>query len=164
MLNKDTKGITLIALVITIVIIIIITGVSLNIGGQLFSNVNLKTLDTNMLLIQAKVKVISEKNNFDENTPLKGSKVADITNDEDINKLKNEGVIDESDANYQSYYLWNQDILNEEGLDSIKLKDNEKYIVNYKTEEIIYFPGYKHTDDKTYYKLSDLTIIQEEME
>lgn len=164
MLSKDTKGITLIALVITIVVLAIIVGVSLNIGGQLFNNVNLKTLDTNMLLIQAKVKVISEKNNFDENTPLKGSKVADITNDSDINKLKNEGVIVESDASYQSYYLWNQDILNEEGLDSIKLKDNEKYIVNYETEEIIYIPGYKHTDDKTYYKLSDLTRIQEEME
>ena len=163
MLNKDTKGITLIALVITIIVLLIITGVSLNVGSQLFTNVNLKTLDTNMLLIQARVKVISEKNQFDENTPLKGSKVADITSDADIDKLKNEGIINESDSNYQSYYLWNQDILNEEGLDSIKLKDNEKYIVNYESEEIIYYPGYKHTDDKTYYKLSDLAVIQEEM-
>lgn len=163
MLNKDTKGITLIALVITIIVLLIITGVSLNVGSQLFTNVNLKTLDTNMLLIQARVKVISEKNQFDENTPLKGSKVADITSDADIDKLKNEGIINESDSNYQSYYLWNQDILNEEGLDSIKLKNNEKYIVNYATEEIIYFPGYEHTDGKTYYRLSDLTIIQEEM-
>lgn len=164
MLNKDTKGITLLALIITIVILAIITGVSLNIGGKLFNNVNLQTLDTNMLLIQAKVKVISEKNNFDENTVLKGSKVADISNDADINKLKNEGVISETEENYQSYYLWNQDILNEEGLDSIKLNKDEKYIVNYETEEILYIPGYKHTDDKTYYKLSDLIRIQEEME
>ena len=163
MLNKDTKGITLIALVITIIVLALITGVSLNIGSQLFSNVNLKTLDTNMLLIQAKVKVISEKNQFDENTPLKGTKVADITGDVDIDKLKNEGIINESDSSYQSYYLWNQNILNEEGLDSIKLKSNEKYIVNYETEEIIYFPGYEHTDGKTYYRLSDLTAIQEEM-
>ena len=164
MLNKDTKGITLLALIITIVILAIITGVSLNIGGKLFNNVNLQTLDTNMLLIQAKVKVISEKNNFDENTVLKGSKVADISNDADINKLKNEGVISETEENYQSYYLWNQDILNEEGLDSIKLDKGEKYIVNYETEEILYIPGYKHSDDKTYYKLSDLIKIQEEME
>ena len=163
MLNKDTKGITLIALVITIIVLALITGVSLNIGSQLFSNVNLKTLDTNMLLIQAKVKVISEKNQFDENTPLKGTKVADITGDVDIDKLKNEGIINESDSSYQSYYLWNQNILDEEGLDSIKLKSNEKYIVNYETEEIIYFPGYEHTDGKTYYRLSDLTAIQEEM-
>ncbi len=62
MLNKDTKGITLIALVITIIILVIITGVSLNVGSELFSNANLKNLDTNMLLIQARVKVISEKN------------------------------------------------------------------------------------------------------
>lgn len=163
MLNKDTKGITLIALVITIIVLALITGVSLNIGSQLFSNVNLKTLDTNMLLIQAKVKVISEKNQFDENTPLKGTKVADITGDVDIDKLKNEGIINESDSSYQSYYLWNQNILDEEGLDSIKLKSNEKYIVNYETEEIVYFPGYEHTDGKTYYRLSDLTAIQEEM-
>ena len=163
MLNKDTKGITLIALVITIIVLALITGVSLNIGSQLFSNVNLKTLDTNMLLIQAKVKVISEKNQFDENTPLKGTKVADITGDVDIDKLKDEGIINESDSSYQSYYLWNQNILNEEGLDSIKLKSNEKYIVNYETEEIVYFPGYEHTDGKTYYRLSDLTAIQEEM-
>lgn len=163
MLNKDTKGITLIALVITIIVLALITGVSLNIGSQLFSNVNLKTLDTNMLLIQAKVKVISEKNQFDENTPLKGTKVADITGDVDIDKLKDEGIINESDSSYQSYYLWNQNILDEEGLDSIKLKSNEKYIVNYETEEIIYFPGYEHTDGKTYYRLSDLTAIQEEM-
>ena len=62
MLNKDTKGITLIALVITIIILVIITGVSLNVGSELFSNANLKNLDKNMLLIQARVKVISEKN------------------------------------------------------------------------------------------------------
>ena len=62
MLNKDTKGITLIAFVITIIILVIITGVSLNVGSELFSNANLKNLDTNMLLIQARVKVISEKN------------------------------------------------------------------------------------------------------
>lgn len=58
------KGITLIALVITIIILVIITGVSLKVGSDLFSNANLKTLDTNMLLIQARVKVISEKNRF----------------------------------------------------------------------------------------------------
>ncbi len=64
MLNKNAKGITLIALVITIIILVIITGVSLKVGSDLFSNANLKTLDTNMLLIQARVKVISEKNRF----------------------------------------------------------------------------------------------------
>ena len=163
MLKKNAKGITLVALLITIVVLAILTTITLNFGGHLFNTVKLKTLDTNILLIQAKVKVLSEKSQFDDSTSLIGIKVSELgSSNEKVNALKSKGVIQEGEESYKDYYLWTQEDLNTEGLDAIQLKSTEAFIVNYETEEIIYYPGYIHTDKNTYYKLSDITKLQEE--
>ena len=77
---RNNKGITIVSLVIVIIVLIIIEGVSISVGGNVIKSAKLQSINTNMLLIQAKAKVIFEESNFnkDENL-LKGQKVNDIT-------------------------------------------------------------------------------------
>ena len=58
-MNKN--GIALITLCITIAILVIVAGALVYTGSNIVSAAKLQTLNTNMLLIQAKVKTISEK-------------------------------------------------------------------------------------------------------
>lgn len=161
MKKRGQRGITIVALIITIVLIGMIVAVAVTQGTDIIKKADLQTLNTNMLLVQAKEKVISEKNSFDEqNNPFKGKKLSEISGSTAIDELKSQGIIQESDENYQFYYAWNQATLDELGLDSIELKSGTFFIVNYKTEDVIYSAGYKHTDKNTYYKLSDLINLK----
>ncbi len=61
---KENKGITLVALVITIIILLIIAGIGINYGTDTIRRANLEELRTNMLLIEAKAKGLVEEANF----------------------------------------------------------------------------------------------------
>ena len=50
------KGITLVALTITIIILLIIAGISISVGKSMIKKANLEELKTNMLLIKTKGK------------------------------------------------------------------------------------------------------------
>lgn len=149
MIRKNQKGITLTMLIITIVVLLIITSITVYIGTNLIQKTNLQNLNTNMLLIQAKVKTIGEDSKFNKNdATLKGQKVSEIQENQQVLKLVADKIIDTPD----SYYLLSQEDLNVMGLEKIQVE--EGYIVNYETNEIVYVKGFK-VKDKTYYKLSE---------
>lgn len=146
---KNNKGITIVSLVIVIIVLIIIAGVSIGVGGNVIKSAKLQSINTNMLLIQAKAKVIFEESNFNKDESLlKGQKVSDIIGNEQIQELVSQSVIDDT----QNYYLLSQEDLDEIGLYNIEVGDG--YVVNYQTEEIIYVKGFK-VENTTYYKLSE---------
>ena len=58
------KGVTLISLIITIIVLIIITGISITAGKTTIQKARLEELKTNMYLIQAKAKEYVEEANF----------------------------------------------------------------------------------------------------
>ena len=155
MIKKNEKGITIVALVIIIIILIILAGVSITLGGDVIKSAKLQSINTNMLLIQAKAKVIFEESNFNKDeTLLKGTKVSQITENQEVLKLISESIIED----VENSYVLSQEDLDEIGLYNIDIEDG--YIVNYQTEEIIYVKGFK-LKDTTYYKLSqtkDLNI------
>lgn len=154
-MRNNQRGITIITLVVTITIIGIIAGIGITQGNQIINKANLQTLNTNMLLVQAKSKIISERNSFDEDeNPFKGQKLSDVENNEKVNNLKAKGVISEDEEYYDSYYIWKQEEMYELELNTITLKD-AFYIVNYHTEEVIFSDGFKYVDGNTYYKLSE---------
>ena len=72
---KEQKGITMLTLVITIIVIIIIAGVTFSLSRGLIKESELKTDITNMLLIQARADVIYDKNQFDDTVSLVGTTV-----------------------------------------------------------------------------------------
>ena len=61
---KKQKGITLIALTITIIVMIIIASITIYAGIDLIQQAKLQDLVTNMLLIQAKAKEYVEEVSF----------------------------------------------------------------------------------------------------
>lgn len=146
----NQKGITIIALVITIIVLIIITSVTVYSGSSVIKQAKLQTINTNMMLIQAKTKTLAEQAKFNNDTSnYKGVIVSNISGNDYIDKLVNDGVIEDTD---NSYLLSTED-LQDLGLEKIDIE--EGYIVNYDTEEVIYVKGFEN-DGTTYYKLSDL--------
>ena len=61
---KQNKGVTLIALTVTIVILLIIAGIAIYNGKETIQRANLEALRTNMLLIEAKANGLVEEANF----------------------------------------------------------------------------------------------------
>ena len=145
------KGITLISLVITIVVLLILAFSSVTISTNILSYTNLQTIRTNMLQIQAKAKMAEEKANFqkDENL-LVGIKIDEITDNPKIQDLFNKEII-KQDEEY--YMLSKQDL---ERWDLIDVQIDDGYLVNYKTDEVIYVKGVKGKQDNLYYKLTDI--------
>ena len=140
---KKQKGITLIALTITIVVMMIIAGITVNFGLDLIKEVKLQDLRTNMLLMQAKGKECVEEVSFqkanvtDENEiqtikdeNLKGTKVEE--NSEVQNLLQNTGKIQEG---YEYYYLTQQD-LSDMGIQELSVEDYGYFILGYNINEI----------------------------
>lgn len=152
-MKKEQKGITIVSLVITIVILIIITSVTVYTSVSIIKQANLQTINTNMMLIQAKTKTIAEQAKFNKDTSnYKGTLISDISDNQKILKLIDNGVIDDA----SKYYLLSNEDLQELGLQKIDIEDG--YAVNYDTEEIIYVKGFEN-DGNTYYKLSELKNV-----
>lgn len=150
---KNQNGITIVMLVVTIIVLIIITSMTVYIGSDIIKRVNLQSLNTNMLLLQAKTKTLAEEAKFNnDNARLKGIKVSEISNNEKIKKLIDEFIIEDQNK----YYLLSQEDLNSMGLEKMKIEDG--YLVNYETDEIIYVKGFE-ANKTTYYKLSETKEI-----
>ena len=142
----------LVGIIVVVVIIIF--------GAKFFKkeyNVQ-KTNDikTDMLLIQGKTKIISEKVRInEEGAAYIGSKIepeATIENEE-VNELKNKEVLDFSIAE-NNYYILDKQNLDELGLTEVELTEGF-YIVEYTQNDIIYSKGVNE-NGKIIYKLSDL--------
>ena len=158
---KNEKGISMITLVITIVLLIILTAVGVEEVGDILDEVNKETICTDMLLIQAKAKVLNEKANFNKDeTILMGQKLSEVTGNTEVEALKTNGIISETEENYSKYYIWDKQTVEELTLGLENYEDTQIYIVNYATEEVIYPQGYEHTDGNTYYKLSELLTLE----
>ena len=144
--KNNKKGITLVSLVITIIVILILAGTLFYSGNSIIKSANLQTISTNLLLIQAKAKTLSEKASFENDvSQLLGS----TPNNEILEKLNL--------VNNDKIKILSQNDLNSMGLQ--KIIGNNKYIVNYEDDEIYYVDGYKDSKGNIYYKLSEITNI-----
>ena len=116
---------------------------------------NKKNYETDMLLIQGKIKVISQESTIQKNEELlKGKKLSENLENEEIKKLLQNKIISEEESDFTKYYILEKTDLEELGLSSIELTEGY-YIVNYETYEVIYTSGVK-IDNNYYYKLSEL--------
>lgn len=150
---KDETGITLITLVVSVLVIAILVVITWDYGGALIKRADLQTINTNMLMIQAKTKAIGENARFNnDDSKYVGAKIQDIADNEIIKDLIDKGVINTTE---------NWRLLQQAQLDSIglgKLNQERGYIVNYDTDEIVYVKGFEH-EGVTYYKLSEMKTL-----
>lgn len=157
---KKVNGMSLIVLIICIVIIIAIAVLAINFILKETKERKIENLTTDMLLIQGKIKVISQENemNKDEN-PLIGKKVSDNKTEENVKILLENKVILEEEL--EQYYIISSEELNKF---NIKSEISQQfYIVNYKTYEVIYTQGIE-INGKTHYKLSELLEYRNNIE
>lgn len=153
-MDKNIKGITLVSLVITIIILMLITSVTVYTGTNVIKQVTLQNVNTDMMLIKAKVKTMEEQAKFNkDNSNYKGTPLIDVHDNKKIDKLVDEEIVED----ITKYYLLSKEDLNSMGLEKIDIADG--YLVNYESEEIIYVRGLKK-DDNMYYKLSNIKDLK----
>ena len=135
---KMEKGITLVALIITIILMMILVGVTLRFSTDAINRSNLEDIKTDMLSIKTRAKIIAEQYNFKDIDALVGSTITD----EEARKI---GLEEEYIDNSDKILKWSNEDLSSQNLTSI---DGDKYIVYYDLEnpnncEIYYLQGYE---------------------
>ena len=146
---KKDNGITLIALIVTIIIMIILATIVVDFSTKAIDKAKLEDIKTNMLLIQGKSQTIYEKYSFKEIEELTG-----ILYSEQNNYVISDGLLDHLKVE-DDIYIWGEEALNENGLGTIKTDEQTFYIVDYTTSEIYFSKGYEY-NDSIYYSLTEL--------
>ena len=182
---QHQTGITLIALVITIVVLLIIAGISIGAGNNAIKNSKLENLKTNMLLIEVKAKEQLENakfrlgTSFDKATEEEKtnrvntakSELSEFTEDEivDGNIFNNNTKIttkkiEEDNKNNIYYYKLSTKNLIDIGLKNVKSDEkNGYYIVKYNLKDsTIEIYNTKGFDDEgnVVYSLTDIKQVR----
>ncbi len=178
---KNQKGITIVALVVTVVVILIIAGITVKYGTDAIKTAKVESLMTNMITIKAKGKGYAEEINakiwdlpegeeknknrndlfLEKNMTVENdnSEISDIINIEVLKKDNEENV------EYVVYYV-SKEALNQMGLEELaNNSDDGEYAIVYNLKDftkfdVLYIDGIDYQEN-TYYNLSSL---QEEVE
>lgn len=174
---REDRGITITTLVITIIVLLIIAGISAGTGNKVIKSSELENVKTNMLLIKAKGKEYVENANFKLGTNFKESTdidnriktaKAELKKGEDEEMTNNEileqniGITQDNIKNneYTYYYKLSNDDLTDMGLSNVKSdKKNGWYIIKYDLENVeveVYNTLGFERDGKKYYSLNEL--------
>lgn len=161
---KKENGVTLIALIVTIIILTVIASIAIYSGSGTIKKAKLEEIKTNMLLIEAKAREYVEDANFKMGINPDDAKKNQVRNDIYVNEAKLTKTssvpsnVNVKDIN--NCYDVTNDTLNSWGLDKIEVEENEKYIIEFDEQnasvEIYNTLGY---DGK--YSLTDIEKIEE---
>lgn len=159
---KENKGITIIALIITVIVMLILVSVTTKIGTGQIEKTKLEDLKATMLLIKGRAQIAIDKENFGEDYNKDGMvKLTDevalpeeIANNYDLTKLKT--TLDKL-ADKTNLYIWEQTAMDNNNID-VTITNTEFYVIDYNTREVYYSQGYK-SGETTYYSLTDIQNI-----
>lgn len=165
---KNNKGITLVALVITIVVVLILASISINYGTNAIKKSQLENLKTNMLLIKAKAKEYVEQANFKAGVNNEYKDEEGNLKEEVASELK--GTPESGTFSYitlqEGQYLYNVNAeLANMGLKNVNVDNgkNEKFLVTYDvknaTVEVYNTVGY-NDNGQTKYSLTQIEEIE----
>ncbi len=156
---KIENGITIIALIITIILMLILVGVGVHFSGDALDKAKLEDIKTDMISIKTKAKIVAEQYNFKDIDNLIGTKLDQNDEEEGIqnetyiipNGLKTilEGSGEETEKiDISKLYIWTKEDLNNQGLNTIDINNEQFYIVYYNLKdtnksEIYYSQGFQ---------------------
>ena len=150
MILNNNKGITLIVLTITIIVLLIIAGITIYTGSNLIQEAKIEDVKTNMLLVQAEMKNFVEQAKFEKKT-IENILADGITLDEVTLRL-GEGETIEGETYYKITSSMND-------LHLGKLNP-DNYLVDIKIDDadaIVYFkPGIADGEGNVYHLLSQM--------
>lgn len=163
-MKKNENGITLVVLTITIIVLIILAGITVYNGKDSIQKANLEGLKTNMLLIETKAREYVENASFDlgidpqtateemklnaQNELTGEDKGTVVTYDDDISgELMNIGISEE-DIREGNVFKLTTENLEKMGINDVKSNEDEGwYIIVYNiqdtTAEIYHTIGYQ---------------------
>lgn len=180
---KKNRGITMVALVITIVVLLIIAGISIGAGNNAIKNSKLENLKTNMLLIEVKAKEQIENakfrlgTSFDKATKEEktnrvntaksefiGEEIVDGNIFKNNTKITTEKIQEDNTKNNTYYYKLSTQDLIDMGLKNVKSDEkNGYYIVKYNlqdsTIEIYNTEGFDD-EGNVVYSLTDIKQVR----
>lgn len=141
MKKKGFLNLKLIVIILTIIVLTVTAGFYIK---NNFYDQRLKNLSTTMLQIQAKVKVINEKNKLNDTSDYIGKEISE----EDLKKIniENNGMIK----------VFDKEELNNLQIDT--KNEKQTFAIDYKTEEVYYLEGYENDDD-ILYSLTDINKL-----
>ncbi len=130
---KNNRGITMIALVVTIILLIILAGISISVGIDISQEAQFDNIQTYLLLIQTKCE--------------------QLVNDKVIGNIDESGLYGEKQSD--GWYKLSQGELNDIGVEKAKASDG--YYVNYDSDEVQvkYEKGIEH-DGQVLHYLSEM--------
>ncbi|MBR3162804.1 MAG: hypothetical protein IKF17_01720 [Clostridia bacterium] len=143
--NAKDKGITLVSLVITIVILLILSTITYQAGKGTIQNARLTSYTTEMSALQQEVNKLEQQYRSGDTSVLNmGQETDGVEGAQEA--FTNAGVSDTT-----GYRYFTQATLQELGLDSVE----HEFLVNVQKRDIISLDGIKY-NGQTYYKLADL--------
>ncbi len=163
-MKKNEKGITIVVLTITIILLLILAGITIYMGQDSIQKANLEGLKTNMLLIQTKAKEYVENASFDlgidpqnATNEMKTNAQNELTgedkgmlvtsSDSIVNELLNMGILQEDIDNGKVCKLTTENLKNM-GINNVESNDEDGwYVIVYNiddtTAEIYHTIGYQ---------------------
>ena len=149
---KAEKGMGIIAIIISVLIIVGIAIFVYNFAVNTADEQKIEDIRANMLLIQGKCKILQETTKVNNNQDvLKGKKLSDMQDDSIISDFINKNIIDSSKLD--KYYALSNDDLKSMELD-VQNEENSYYVVNYEENSVYITKGYTVGDsEEVIYKL-----------
>lgn len=166
---RNNKGITLVALVVTVIIALIILGISITSSTDVFQKSKTADYITYMNLVKARAEVVFEEEIFSVGNIQTG----ESTNITDVKKIDGESEATDFDKKINNYtntpnsdigfIKWNGEELASQGIDKSILNNNEYFVIIFDSEkmetiDVIYSSGCR-IDRTTYYTLTDMQKV-----
>lgn len=159
---KKEDGLTFLGTIFLVLLIAIFVFAVVYFTKIEFAKKDIEDLNTNMLLVQAKVKKLQEDYILKKKEEiLVGTKISDMKEDEVIKQFLEKKLFDPNEKN-KKYYVLNNQNLQELGLNQIALQEGEYFVVEYIDAKVYYTKGLQDSDGKQYYTLSDFEEVSEE--
>lgn len=162
--RNKSEGVTLIALAITIVVLLILAGITISGGTDTIKKAKLEELKTNMLLIQAKAREYVEEANFKmginpDDTKKTSVRTEVYVTNAQLKKAEETEVSSLGITDATTCYWLTPETQKSWGLEKIELGNEEKYLIQFdETNVKVEVYNTKGYDGK--YSLTEIEQIQ----
>lgn len=167
-IKNETKGVTLVALIITIIVLLIIAGITVYSGKDIIKKAKLEELKTNMLLIQAKAREYVEEATFQMGINPDEDKKKEVRSRVYANGSEEGAQLEEASSvptefgisDTSTCYWLTSETQKKWGLTKIKLESNERYLIQFNENDVT-VEVYNSLGYDGIYSLTDIDKIQE---
>ncbi len=150
----NNKGITIVALIITIILTLILATFVIEVGTNQIDKAKIEDLKATMLLIKGRAQIAIEKDAFGEEY----DKTGILAYGDEAAKIYRDNIpreLSEKLTDTSNLYIWTQEAMNNNGID-VKITEEDFFIISYETPIELYSSLGYTLDGRTYYSLQEL--------